>query len=231
MNKKEIERHLKRVKKDFFDQFDILSKDGGYLPTVFNDDTFITGGCIVSLLKNTDVNDYDIYFKSVEKLDNFVNEILYSLKEDIKFENGKYTGYQEFGSLEKYYEDGGKYGVICITDNSITFKNKIQIITRFYGQPYCVHQNFDFVHCINYYDKDKLTLNTDALESILTNELKYVGSKFPVSSVLRLLKLTRQGWSVGESELCKIIKQLHDLDLYNNDEYKKLSNETLKDRS
>lgn len=100
---------------------------------------FVSGGCIASLLRDEEPNDYDVYFftKSIGDwmILAFTNEEKYWVQE-----------------VEEKYRDVFGVDGLCITENAITLKNKIQLITKHYGQPDEVRKTFDFVHCTPYYD-------------------------------------------------------------------------------
>lgn len=124
--------------------------------------------------------------------------------------------------LRKYFEDDfqkdnaekGKYKVINANTNAITLSDDIQLIIRFVGPPEEIHKNYDFVHCTNWYtEKDGLVLNQAALTSILTKELKYVGSKYPLCSMFRLKKFIQRGWTITAGEMLKIGWDINDLNL------------------
>lgn len=107
------------------------------------------------------------------------------------------------------------YRPVFLTSNAITLSNKIQIVIRFYGEPEEIHGNYDFVHCTNYWtnwDK-KLVLKSEALESILTKELKYIGSKYPICSVVRLRKFIRRGFNINAGQILKMAMQISELNL------------------
>lgn len=111
----------------------------------------------------------------------------------------------------------GKYRVMFITANAITLSDSIQIVLRFFGDAESIHKNFDFVHCLSYWtshDK-KLVLNSDALVCCLTKELKYQGSLFPLSSVIRTRKFLTRGWSINAGQYLKMLFQVSQLDLTN----------------
>ena len=110
-----------------------------------------------------------------------------------------------------------KYRPIFLTNNAITLSNKIQIIIRFYGGPEEVHKNFDFVHCTCYYKDDKLVLPANALESMITKNLYYVGSKYPITSFIRCRKFIKKGWHINAGQMLKICLQISELDLTNID--------------
>jgi len=104
---------------------------------------------------------------------------------------------------------------VFLTSNAITLTDKIQIVLRFYGEPDVIHENYDFVHCTSYWtnwDND-LVLRAEALESILAKELKYVGSKYPICSIVRLRKFIGRGWRVNAGQILKIAFQISKLDL------------------
>lgn len=112
-------------------------------------------------------------------------------------------------------EELPKYRPLFLTDNAITLSDKVQLVIRFFGNPKEIHSNFDFVHCTNYYlpRANKLKLSKRALESILTKEFKYVGSKYPLCSIIRLRKFIKRGWWINAGEILKICFQLSLLDL------------------
>ena len=108
-----------------------------------------------------------------------------------------------------------KYFPVFFSSNAITLKGKIQLIFRFYGEPETIHENFDFIHCTNYYDcsKRKLVLNNKALESILTKQLYYNNSVFPVSTLFRIRKFMKRGFNISAGEIFKIAYHVSKLDL------------------
>ena len=108
-----------------------------------------------------------------------------------------------------------KYRPVFLSTNAITLSDKVQVILRFYGEPDAIHENYDFVHCTNYWtswDND-LVLRQPALEALLAKELRYVGRKYPVCSVMRLRKFIKRGWSVNAGQILKMMMQVSALDL------------------
>src|SRR3546814_10628009 len=81
---------------------------------------------------------------------------------------------------------------------------------RFYGEADAIHENDDVVHCTNdWTSKDaNLTLRQPALESLLCKELRYVGSKYPVCSVIRPRKFIRRGWVINAGQILKMLMQV-----------------------
>jgi len=111
--------------------------------------------------------------------------------------------------------DRPKYRPVFITTNAITLTNKVQLVLRFYGEPEEIHKNYDFVHCTNYWSSwdNDLVLRQAALESLMTKELRYVGSKYPVCSIIRLRKFIARQWTVNAGQILKMIMQAGELDL------------------
>ena len=113
--------------------------------------------------------------------------------------------------------DDEKYRPVFLSSNAITLSDKVQIVLRFYGDPDEIHANYDFVHCTSWYQSwdQKLVLRPEALESCLSKELKYVGSKYPVCSVVRLRKFISRGWRINAGQILKMCMQISELDLTN----------------
>ena len=107
-----------------------------------------------------------------------------------------------------------KYQVAFLSPNAISLTDDLQIVIRFWGEPNKVHESYDFVHATNYWTYDEgLVTNKDALECILTKQLKYKGSHYPVTSILRFKKFTKRNWNIGAGEALKIVFQCSQLDL------------------
>lgn len=118
------------------------------------------------------------------------------------------------GWVAKETETTEPYRVLFISPNAITLSDDIQIVTRFTGDAKSIHKNFDFVHATNYYTtKDGLMLNQPALESLLTKQLHYTGSLYPVTSIFRMKKFILRDWKINAGEILKILFQVSELDL------------------
>lgn len=150
------------------------------------------------------------YFESAPSEDagNYVDEII-----------------QDTGTIEDTYEDTEKASLetsgkpafrpIFLSTNAITLSDKIQIILRFFGEPDQIHENYDFVHCTNYWTSwnNELILRPAALEALLTRELRYVGSKYPICSLIRLRKFIARNWTINAGQVLKMCMQVSKLDL------------------
>lgn len=106
---------------------------------------------------------------------------------------------------------------VFLSANAISLSDKVQLIIRFFGEPQDIHTNYDFQHCMSYWTSwdDKLTLNPSALEALLARELRYVGSKYPLCSIIRTRKFIARGWTINAGQYLKMAMQLNELDLKN----------------
>src|SRR4030042_1655568 len=100
--------------------------------------------------------------------------------------------------------------------SAISLSNNVQIITRFHGNNEEIHKTFDFIHATNYFTfRDGLVANKEALESIICKQLKYQGSLYPLTSIIRMKKFIKRGWNINAGEILKIMFQISELDLKN----------------
>lgn len=108
-----------------------------------------------------------------------------------------------------------RYRPIYLTSNAITLSDKIQIVIRFWGEVEEIHKNYDFAHCTCAWSSwdNELLLPTKALECIINKELYYVGSKYPLCSIIRSRKFINRGYSINAGQYLKMCMQLNELDL------------------
>lgn len=107
-----------------------------------------------------------------------------------------------------------KYQPSYFSPNAISLTDQIQIVIRFWGTPEEIHKTFDFIHATNYWTHEKgVVINLEATESLLTKTLKYQGSLYPLTSVIRSKKFVKRGFNINAGELLKMMFQLSLLDL------------------
>lgn len=107
-----------------------------------------------------------------------------------------------------------KYRPIYLTCNAITLSDQIQMVIRFYGDAAEIHKNYDFVHCTNYWTlTNGLVTNLPALHAIMAKELVYIGSKYPIASMIRTRKFIKRGWVINAGQYLKIAYQVSKLDM------------------
>ena len=203
------------------------------------DHYILTGGAIASMLLGDLPNDYDVYLDDADVAADLCKHYIAQLTgTPVKPGDGHDLGVSVEISKNKdrvkvripsegvlnredetdKSENKGKYKVLMITSNALTLSHGIQIVLRFVGNAEEIHKNYDFVHATNYYTtKAGLVLHQAALESLMSRELKYVGSLYPVCSVFRIKKFINRGWTITAGETLKILFDVSNLDLKNID--------------
>lgn len=238
MQKKTIQRIVKSKINDWLSTINDES-----LRKSLEDNIIVSGGCIASLFLGEDVNDYDVYIQDMDvlhklteyyanpysalqvldgrKKDSYLNDedefgqyanSVNNLKEDqIKiFVNGDSGGYKVTG-IKK---DAKPYHPVFFSPNAISLSDDLQIVVRFCGDHTEIHKNFDFIHATNYFTlTEGLVTNLRAMESLITKQLVYQGSLYPLTSIIRVRKFIKRKWNIGAGELLKIMFHISELDL------------------
>ncbi len=177
----------------------------------------VSGGAIASMFLNEDVNDYDVYINDIDMLFKLASYYIKPFKNEVFIEKDcsrvvlKIPSQGIFKPVEK-----GNYKPVYISDNAITLSNDIQIIVRFHGDAKEIHKNFDFVHATCYWEGAKpriVTLRSEALESLLTKELIYIGSRYPIASLIRTRKFIKRGFHCSAGQFLKMAWQISELNL------------------
>lgn len=235
----------------------------------------VTGGSIVSMLTNEKVNDYDVYFRTVDAAKAVAEYYLAEFKKNppSKHKTGaeipitlqvtessvkiviKSAGIVSEGGTSEYQyfeaqpdevgqqyaeeimtpiqdnleagdevaastiddKDDGKpkYRPVFISANAMTLSHGVQLVMRFIGEPEVIHKYYDFIHCTCFWKSwdGELVLPAAALEAIMTKELRYVGSLYPLCSIIRIRKFVARGWTINAGQILKMCLQLQSFDL------------------
>lgn len=125
------------------------------------------------------------------------------------------AGVEHESSTDEVEEAKEKYKPRFITSNAITLSNMVQIVIRFYGEVEEIHKNYDFAHCTCAWSSwnDELFLPQKALECIINKELYYIGSKYPLCSIIRTRKYIERGYHINAGQYVKMCMQLNELEL------------------
>lgn len=120
---------------------------------------------------------------------------------------------------EEMSQDSLQYSAAFLSSNAISLRGKVQLILRFYGSPDEIHESYDFIHCMNYYESgtSALTLRPEALEALLSRTLVYKGSQYPLCSVIRSRKFIERGWRINAGQYLKMAMQISKLDMTNHE--------------
>jgi hypothetical protein len=123
---------------------------------------------------------------------------------------------EEAGPETAEAPEADKYRPVFLTSNAITLSDKVQVVTRFYGEVEEIHKNYDFAHCTCAWSSwdNNLSLPQKALECIINKELYYIGSKYPLCSIIRTRKYINRGYTVNAGQYLKMCLQLNDLNLH-----------------
>jgi len=207
------------------------------------ENAIITGGAIVSMLNNDEVHDYDVYFRTKEackkvveyyanlfnkaheshveikceddRVQCFIKSVGVEQEEDGQESDGITDETEPYAESPSINDEKPKYRPVFFSTNAISLSDKIQLVIRFYGSPEDIHKNYDFVHCTCCYSffDNKLDLPSRALESIINKELYYIGSKYPVCSIIRTRKFISRGWTINAGQYLKMCLQVSELNL------------------
>ncbi|WP_430611558.1 hypothetical protein [Flavobacterium sp. JP2137] len=149
--------------------------------------------------------------KELESLDEDLSEQTVRLK-NLK-QNQVKLNVESSGQRMQIDEDK-KYQIAFLSQNAISLTDDIQIVLRFSGAPEEIHSTFDFIHATNYFTFEVgVVTNLQALESLISKDLKYQGSQYPLTSIIRIKKFLKRGWTINAGEMLKMMFQISELDL------------------
>ena len=181
--------------------------------------TILAGGSIASMFLREDINDFDFYFRDKQTALAILEYYLGGAGIDKNIIRETDDRIKLFivsaGIIKIKPVKDKKFQPLVFTDNAITLTDKTQLILRFYGEPDEILKNYDFSHVTNYWTSwdQKIVTNQKALECLLTKELIYQGSLYPLASLFRIRKFMKRGWSITAGTILKIALQISKLDL------------------
>ena len=143
-------------------------------------ESFIAGGAIASLLNNTELNDYDMYFKTKNYGQTVANLISFYMSDTIEVK----------------------------TKKALLLKDRTQIIYLLHGWPHEIVKTFDFLHCQAYWiwqDPSEIYATPEVLDAINNKTLIYKGSEYPIIALKRVEKFLARGYTISQEEMEKII--------------------------
>jgi hypothetical protein len=168
---------------------------------------------------NIPTKDYTEQTKDFDKWSFFVKGLKESEEDRVKIYIPHIGYWRRSDDLPDENQEELKYEPVYLSENAITLSNQVQLVVRFFGDHETIHKNYDFAHATNYFhysgDKPKLVCNEIALKALLTKELIYIGSKYPLTSVIRTKKFLLRGFSITAGTYLKILWQVAELDLKN----------------
>lgn len=163
--------------------------------------------------------DYTDQTKDFDKWSFFVKGLNESEEDRIKIYIPHIGYWRRSDELPNEDQELLNYEPVYLSENAITLSNQIQLVVRFFGDHETIHKNYDFAHATNYFHylggNAQLKCNESALKALLTKELIYIGSKYPLTSVIRTKKFLLRGFSISAGTYLKILWQVAELDLKN----------------
>lgn len=219
MKKEEIQKAIEEKFEDW--KSSITSPS---IRSLIEENTIITGGCIASMLLDEEVNDFDVYMKTEKAAyllaQYYCNKVPVPCYPEARDDRITIILPNNKPVRKKKPQTG--YNIAFISPLAITLTNRIQITVRFFGIPKQIHSNYDFVHCTGYWSSwnKELHISDGVKYSIERKKLIYIGSKYPVASMVRVKKFASRGWSITANQILKISLQISDLDLGDKEQLK-----------
>lgn len=145
---------------------------------------YLTGGAIASLIQGEAAKDYDFYFKDSLTM----KRLEYELTQDdaVRF----------IEEAKSYYDT--KIAGKMVTANSITMNNKASFITVIHGESKDVRKDFDFVHCMPWYDiaSETLYISRNMFDAITKRKL--IVNNLSNVKPWRVDKFMKRGYDASE---------------------------------
>lgn len=177
--------------------------------SLLNDDTVrclkeakavLAGGALTSLFTRKDINDFDIYLKSVEGFQYLIQEV--------------YGTGENSGDMDPY-----NLQVNFATDRSIlcreqTTNNAVQLILyQMFPNVESIFSAFDFTvnMCAYDFETEKMWAHPDFIKHCSQRYLAFnSGTHYPIVSALRVQKYVERGYSISKSEMLRILFTIAD---------------------
>jgi len=153
---------------------------------------WVAGGCIRSYFANEKINDIDVFFRTQDDLD----------KAKILLKN--IPGMNEFFENEN-----------CIK-YELNNKKKIDLVKRFYNGITETLSNFDFtVTCAGITSEGEFFRHTDFFIDLSSKRLAINSVPFPISTLGRLQKYIKRGYTACSGTFLEIAKACSNIDFNN----------------
>lgn len=153
----------------------------------------LAGEAVTSLFTDERVRDWDLYFRNVADRDLAIK--LFTEKGQLTFQTDTAKTFK-FGQRKKPFQ------IICMPE--------------LMGQPSDIFDSFDFTVCMGLFDfaADEFVLHDDFLKHLAQRKLVvHVGTRFPICSLLRVLKYQRRGFKISGVDMMKLALAVHRVEL------------------
>lgn len=143
---------------------------------------YVAGGALTSVFTRQPINDFDIYFKSIEAFRD---------------------------AVEAAYEDG--LWCVDVSTRAVTFSDQGTIYQfmhfGFFPTARDIFAAFDFTCCMAAYDHDsgEFTLHDEFLTHCAQRYLRFnPGTRYPLASAVRVIKYQGRGYTIGKGDMLRI---------------------------
>lgn len=166
----------------------------------------VAGGAITSIFSGTEINDYDIYFRSHEDMIIFIRNT-YNNEGDYENEN------EVFPLSDNNFLDLGQFEFVCHnqTSRSISYTHNglnLQLIHFGYFQSARdIFESYDFHINMGAFDfqTEQFVLHDNFMTTVAARKLTFnPGTCYPIMSSLRVSKYLERGYTISKKEMFKI---------------------------
>lgn len=172
------------------------------------ENSFIAGGCVTSIVLGEEVNDYDIWFFSLEDWEKAA---------ELVKKTASHTEFAAKCGLEVPYVK-----IVAETKHAITFRIAgvtpvYQIVKSRLGDPQEVIESFDYLHAqvafhpaVDAGEHGYLEWGgRNCIDFIKEKALVFAGSlDFPIHTLSRVAKFAVRGWRIPDQTLAVLVKEI-----------------------
>ena len=159
------------------------------------EDCFLAGGCLRSIINNEPISDYDLFYKSEEQAKEAAWKFMHNNEGTIKMNRN----------------------AISIWFPEKTKVEKLQFISgHVFDSPQDILDGFDFTVCGAVFNYDQniphITVHPEFYKDTLFKNLVYVGAgtrSCPVASLYRTYKYRDRGYKITQSEMLSIVEEIN----------------------
>jgi len=164
------------------------------------DKIMLAGGALRSLFTDTSIRDYDVYadINTIEKLSDNHYAVLAS----------KHGGWTRISNTARSYTYKRMFfnPLEQKIDHSL-----VNFIKTPYVTPQSVIETFDFTVCMCAITKDQITYHPDYFVDLATRVLRVNSLEDPLSTLWRVQKYNKLGYTMSQEEMWKTVEAVHDL--------------------
>jgi hypothetical protein len=145
----------------------------------------LTGGCFASLFQGESPKDWDVYLRDIDTAQSFDGMVM-----------GDVSMMALVKDVNPAYRVATKVRSKVITENAVTFKNQLQVITN---NDKTGRLTFDFIHCMPYFDMStqKMFISRAQYDCIKRKKLVKNPAHTRPLGEHRVEKFISRGWTIG----------------------------------